>query len=168
MQIERMVLLVAELNKTKSFYQKYFRAQVAQEFYDDEALIRFKAGGNLGMDYEKGGEIYKKLLKFASDKWNPSLFMPKEAARIFLKVKDVHVERLQDITEEQALKEGAINNIGFIHSPDNEYDQIHTAREDFIQIWNATIKQTDFDLYGWDANPWVWVIEVERIEIKDE
>ena len=52
MQIERMVLLVAELNKTKSFYQKYFRAQVAQEFYDDEAgsqgcLLKFSNQINL-------------------------------------------------------------------------------------------------------------------------
>ena len=91
-------------------------------------------------------------------RWHPSIQMPKEAARIFLKVKDVRVERLQEITEEQAKAEGAIDNRGFIHSPDNEYDRIHTAKEHFKQIWNSTIKKSDIDRYGWDASPWVWVI----------
>ena len=90
--------------------------------------------------------------------------MPKEAARIWLRVKDVRVERLQEITEEQAKEEGTIDNRGFIHSPDNEYDSIHTAKEHFEQIWNSTIKKSDLDRYGWDASPWVWVIEFERCE----
>lgn len=96
--------------------------------------------------------------------WKPSIHMPKEAARIWLKVTDVRVERLQEITEDGAKAEGAIDNRGFIHSPENEYDSIHTAREHFIEIWNSTIKKSDFDRYGWDANPWVWVIEFERCE----
>ena len=97
-------------------------------------------------------------------KWRPSIHMPKEAARIWLKVTDVRVERLQDITEEGAKKEGAIDNRGFIHSPNNEYDNVHTAREHFVKIWNNTIKKSNLDRYGWEANPWVWVIEFERCE----
>lgn len=97
-------------------------------------------------------------------KWKPSIRMPKEAARIWLKVTDVRVERLQEITEAGAEAEGAVNNIGMIHAPDNEYDHIHTAKEHFIEIWNSTIKKSDLDRYGWDANPWVWVIEFERCE----
>lgn len=96
--------------------------------------------------------------------WHPSIHMPKEAARIWLKVTDVRVERLQEITEDGAKAEGAIDNRGFIHSPENEYDRIHTARENFIEIWDRTIKKSDLDLYGWDANPWVWEIEFERCE----
>lgn len=96
--------------------------------------------------------------------WHPSIHMPKEAARIWLKVTDVRVERLQEITENGAKAEGAIDNRGFIHSPENEYDRIHTAREHFIKIWNSTIKKSGLDRYGWDANPWVWVIEFERCE----
>ena len=92
---------------------------------------------------------------------------PKEAARIFLKVTDARVERLQEITEEHAIAEGAIDNRAFIHSTDNEYDSIHTAKEHFEQIWNSTIKKTDIDTHGWDANPWVWVIEFERIEAEE-
>jgi hypothetical protein len=101
-------------------------------------------------------------------RWKPSIHMPKEAARIWLKVTDVRVERLQEITEDGAKAEGAIDNRGFIHSPENEYDRIHTARENFIEIWDSTIKKSDFDSYGWAANPWVWVIEFERCEKPQE
>lgn len=97
-------------------------------------------------------------------RWHPSIHMPKEAARIWLKVTDVRIERLQDVTEDGAKAEGVIDNRGFIHSPENEYDRIHTAREHFIKIWNSTIKKSDLNRYGWDANPWVWVISFERCE----
>lgn len=83
-------------------------------------------------------------------KWHPSIHMPKEAARIWLKVKDVRVERLQDITDEQLRKEGFIPEV-----------QGHFK---FKWTWNSTIKKSDLDRYGWDANPWVWVIELERCE----
>ena len=85
----------------------------------------------------------------------------KIAARLWLRVTDVRVEQLQDITEEGAGAEGAVDNRGFIHSYDNEYTNIHTAREDFAEIWNNTVKKSDIDRYGWNANPWVWVIEFE-------
>lgn len=97
-------------------------------------------------------------------RWHPSIHMPKEAARIWLKVTDVRVERLQDVTEDGAKAEGAIDNRGFIHSPENEYDSIHTVREHFTEIWNSTIKKSDLDQYGWVANPYVFVIEFERCE----
>lgn len=103
-------------------------------------------------------------LKLAEFSWKPSIHMSKEAARIWLKVTDVRVERLQEITEDGAKTEGAIDNRGFIHSPENEYDRIHTAREYFIEIWDSTIKKSDLDFYGWNANPYVWVIEFERCE----
>ena len=83
--------------------------------------------------------------------------MPKEAARIWLKVTNVRVERLQDVTGESALAEGADK---YIHTNGtlNE-DQTITS---FIGIWNSPIKQSDLGIYVWDANPWVWVIEFER------
>lgn len=99
-----------------------------------------------------------------ADTWHPSIHMPKDAARIWLKVTEVRVERLQEITEDGAILEGAIDNRGFIHDPDDEYNTIHSAKEHFIDIWNSTIKKLDFDRYGWDANPWVWVITFEPCE----
>ena len=115
-----------------------------------------KIGHYLDVDGETKPSWYNEFRYVASDEkpetgWNyswvkrPSIHMPKEAARIWLKVTDVRVERSQEITEEQA--KGPC-----------------TARGQFENLWNSTIKKSDFDLYGWDANPWVWVIEFERCE----
>lgn len=82
--------------------------------------------------------------------WHPSIHMPKEAARIWLKVTNVRTERLQDITEDGAKAEGC-------------FDYTSTALG-FPDVWDSTIKKSDLDRYGWDANPWVWVIEFERCE----
>ena len=100
----------------------------------------------------------------------PSIHMPKEAARIWLKVKDVRVERLKEITEEQAKAEGAKQCYEQINALENR--PVTYLAEDrkgyyvlgFKSIWNSTIKKSDLDRYGWDANPWVWVIEFERCE----
>ncbi len=97
-------------------------------------------------------------------KWHPSIHMPWEAARIWLKVTDVKVERLQDITEEQAIKEGIICV---------KYD-VNTGKEEsaaldwFPILWDSTVKKSDSDCYGWKSNPWVWVIEFERCEKLDD
>lgn len=92
-------------------------------------------------------------------KWRPSIHMPKEAARIWLKVTDVRVERLQEITEVQAQAEGC--NSGLLTGA-------CTARGQFEDLWNSTVKKSDLDRYGWDASPWVWVIEFERCEKLEE
>lgn len=142
--------------------------------YEATADIRFRAGGDdVRLQFANGNTDSIDRLDYDTfvhkwfshnGEWKPSLFMPKEAARIWLKVTDVRIERLQDVTEDGAKAEGAIDNRGFIHSPENEYDRIHTAREHFIKIWNSTIKKSNLNRYGWDANPWVWVIEFERCE----
>lgn len=90
-------------------------------------------------------------------RWRPSIHMPKEAARIWLKVTDVRVERLQDITVEDALAEGMDKYIRL----NGELDE-NSIITSFIGIWNSTIKKSDLDCYGWNVNPWVWVIEFEQ------
>ena len=106
----------------------------------------------------------------AGEPWKPSIHMPKEAARIWLKVTDVRVERLQDITPKDAENEGVGNlfyeDIGYGEKNygtevDPEYGIV---KEQFAWLWESTIKKSDIDRYGWDANPWVWVIEFERCE----
>lgn len=98
-------------------------------------------------------------------KWKPSIHMPKEAARIFLKVKNVRVERLQDITEEQAKAEGCQAGSheykGAVWGQEDTDEW--TAVESFKDLWNSTIKNQYLNKYGWKANPYVWVIEFERI-----
>ena len=90
-------------------------------------------------------------------KWRPSIHMPKEAARIWLKVTNVRVERLQEITIDGIRNEG-ISSMA-VHAGDMEI-----ALKEWKNLWNSTIKKSDLDRYGWDANPWVWVIEFERCE----
>lgn len=91
--------------------------------------------------------------------WHPSIHMPKEAARIWLKVTDVRVERLNEITDKGAEREGAQPDYPFDYAVDKWPNLEHLKK-----IWNSTIKQPDLDRYGWDANPFVWVIEFERCE----
>lgn len=91
------------------------------------------------------------------DTWHPSIHMQKEAARIFLKVKDVRVERLQEITIDGIRNEGLTSMA--VHAGDMEI-----ALSEWKNLWNSTIKKSDIDRYGWDANPWVWVISFERCE----
>ena len=90
-------------------------------------------------------------------KWKPSIHMPKEAARIWLKVTDVRVERLQEITAEQIGREGV--EVEYPHVLNGE-----EKRYAFSTLWNSTVKKSDLDRYGWNANPWVWVIKFERCE----
>ena len=80
--------------------------------------------------------------------WHPSIHMPREAARVFLRVSDVRVERLQTMSHEDAEQEGC-----WCAMP---IDQ-------FAKVWEGTITPADQDTCGWDANPWVWVISFVRI-----
>lgn len=98
--------------------------------------------------------------------WHPSIHMPKEAARIWLKVKDVRVERLRECGEGWCIdieKEGiATPQDAILYISD---DAFHDAlRMEFQKTWDGTIKKSDIERYGWNANPWVWVIEFERCE----
>ena len=94
-------------------------------------------------------------------KWKPSIHMPKEAARIWLKVTNVRVERLQEITSEQIGREGV--EVEYPHVLNGE-----EKRYAFSTLWNSTVKKSDLDRYGWNANPLVWVIEFERCEKPEE
>lgn len=128
-------------------------------------------------------------------RWHPSIHMPKEAARIFLRVKDVRVERLQNITCADITSEGVddiepcegsemlcnfcplddsqkgVHNYGNgpvmcegAHCEEAHEAWVENYIDSFADLWDSTIKPSDRDVYGWDANPWVWVIEFERCE----
>ena len=114
-------------------------------------------------------------------RWKPSIHMPKEAARIWLKVTDVRVERLQEITEDETFEEGLDFTPPCLHLTGENYCDIDGPCTSEIKycdmsygelfgevLWNSTIKKSDLDRYGWDANPWVWVIEFERCDKPQE
>ena len=123
-----------------------------------------KAGYYLDVDGETKPSWYNEFRYVATDEkpetgWNyswakrPSIHMPKEAARIWLKVTDVRVERVQDIGYMDCIHEGT------------PYKQIERdVIKGFSNLWDSTIKKSDLDRYGWDANPYVWAISFERCE----
>lgn len=150
----------------KEFYEQYPPYQVGDILYVRETW---------GEGYEDGTYIYKASDKLANHPmfkesskllYHPSIHMPKEAARIWLKVTGVRVERLQECGEGWCIdieKEGIVapqDPILYISD-----DAFHGAlRMEFQKIWDSTIKKSDIDRYGWNANPWVWVIEFERCD----
>lgn len=82
-----------------------------------------------------------------SPKWRLSIHMPRSAARLFLRVTNVRLERLQEISDEDAVKEGCADLAGF------------------RAVWDALNAKRGF---GWGANPWVWVVEFERTATAEE
>ena len=103
--------------------------------------------------------------------WKPSLFMPKEAARIFLKVTNVRCERLQDISEEDAIAEGIIKC--FVGNPtDFENSKMRVYRSSKLEEGNVFAIDAFKELWQsinakkhpWKSNPWVWVYDFEVID----
>lgn len=155
LEYEEWVCAVAPPGSTwlreKEFYEEYPPYQPGDTLYVRETFIQ-AAAHTFWYKADDKAWMSKDLL------WKPSIHMPKEAARIWLKVMDVRVERLQEITEVQAQAEGC--NSGLLTGA-------CTARGQFEDLWNS-INEKSIDRYGWDANPWVWVIEFERCEKPQE
>lgn len=125
--------------------------------FECDAKIVYKAGGDLQKvqflnrdDYDRF--IWNKHIGYG--KWYPSIHMPREAARIFLRVIDVRVERLQAMSHEDAEQEGCWCGEEGLAMP----------LDKFAEVWDSTIKPSCIDTCGWEVNPWVWVISFERCE----
>lgn len=116
--------------------------------------IAYKAGGEKEFD-----EIF--ALPTEKGEWKPSIHMPKKAARIFLHVTNVRIEKLQSVDGQGILTEGVDNGKS---NPKMGARWENMQRLAFSRLWNSTVKPADRALYGWGADPWVWVIEFERIE----
>lgn len=144
--------------------------QATGDSYPPTAIARFQVGDILwvretwGKD-ENGEYVYRTNYGTTEDdsfppsmfKWKPSIHMPREAARIFLKVTNVSVERLQEITVDDCRLEGCCCSDCLQtgpHSPDCKCDTL------FHNVWNDINAKRG---YGWQTNPWVWVYEFERI-----
>lgn len=147
------LLAMREAEYDSKPYQKgdilYVRETYCPNYFDSNTIYDNKHGYKADYTTDVSDTV-------PEPKWTPSRYMPKAAARIWLKVTGVRVERLQDIME----------------SPPGPNNQI--TREgckygcDFIALWNQTVDKKQLDIYGWSANPWVWVIEFERCEKPEE
>ena len=88
--------------------------------------------------------------------WKPSIHMPKEACRFILRITKVNVEKVQDITEEEAIKEGVFFDEGSGYFYVGDDIMAGSAKEAFRQLW---IKINGEE--SWNSNPWLWVIDFE-------
>lgn len=188
LEYEEWVCAVAPPGSTwlseKEFYEEYPPYQLGDILYVRETWCGLpvnEAGHFRGHPiyyYRADGDLRPEGWRGA---WHPSIHMPKEAARIWLKVTDVRVERLQEITEDETFEEGLDFTPPCLHLTGENYCDIDGPCTSEIKycdmgagelfgkvLWNSTIKKSDLDRYGWDANPYVWVIEFERCEKPQE
>lgn len=161
----RLIEIQKDENSDGSTYQKLLPFVEKEAPYQPGDILYVRETWSLRFDGEKyfykadknTSREEKRLLDYNDVRWHPSIHMPKEAARIWLKVTSVRVERLQDITSKQICSEGV----------EVEYPHVLSGEEKryaFSTLWNSTIKKSDLDRYGWNANPYVWVIKFERCE----
>lgn len=92
-------------------------------------------------------------------RWHPSIHMPKWAARLFLEITDIRVERVHDISEEDAVDEGieVDENNHVVRGDDINWGGAVTA---FAELWDSINAKRG---YSWDSNPWVWVVIFRRV-----
>ncbi|APS96435.1 hypothetical protein RY856_15065 [Klebsiella pneumoniae] len=106
--------------------------------------------------------IYENVPPAKEIRWTPSIHMPRTASRILLEITDVRVERLTAISEEDARAEGIIDG-GCLNCGEPEpcgcANPEPDATDAFAYLWQSIYGQE-----SWNANPWVWVIEFERVE----
>ena len=128
------------------------------------AAMRVKADArniacHQGLVLERGASAARVLYRADGDVacgWKPAIHMPRALARILLEVTAVRVERLQDISEEQAKAEGAPMELGELER--TVLGAVATYRAGFARLWRS-INGAE----SWDANPWVWVVEFKRV-----
>ena len=168
--------------REKELYEQYPPYQPGDTLYVRETWCGLPVNetghmrGHTIYYYKADGELRPKGWRGT---WHPSIHMPKEAARIWLKVTDVRVERLQDIDEDGVWNEGfkfkppcltRVSADGHTCELDGpcmssiKYCDMTMGELFGRELWNSTIKKSDIDRYGWYANPWVWVVEFERCE----
>jgi len=168
------VLLETEKHGTKflSNYAQYAPYAVGDTLYVRETWRKISIGFDI---FEHKADMHNDESVIP---WKPPVSMPRAAARIFLRVADVQVERLQNISEVDARAEGIKSfwlhkeHGGEWHESNSppfvgvgrDGDNMHRTRRDaFQQLWNSLNAKRDGGAYTWEMNPWVWVYEFERM-----
>lgn len=168
--LEKFINLIWNPNENLCFspYQPGDRLWV-QETWKIDSLLRERPDYPMAIDFKAVQSGYSQaevMCNFAPDRfekfkkfyqkpgWQSPYFMPKEAARIWLEVTDVRVERLNEITEEDAIKEGLQNYYG-----SNAPYMTNISR--FIDLWDSIYQNQG---HGWEVNDWVWVYGLKRLE----
>jgi len=163
-----------------SYYLEYLHNGKPTEKYYSLGKPRYKVGDilwvretwhleidlesdNFSYVYKADGEDYSdcKLLSGKPFVWKPSIHMPREAARLFLKITGVRVERLQNISEADCLNEGIYQmNVDVCYSWEKAKHCYLSPKSAFIALWNSINAKRG---YPFDSGVWVWVYEFERV-----
>lgn len=182
---EPLEVLIKETNKTRIIEGKFTLCKCPFGEIGDVLWVRetwfstrfdckelLSIGYNSHIKY-KADNNYDPVKDCVGRSWKPSIHMPKEAARIFLKIKDIRVERLHNISEVDAIAEGIYSDFNPIKEKNMFRDYLYSTDRgiaskssffespvnSFFSLWNFTYGENSFL-----QNPWVWVIEFERIE----
>jgi len=122
-----------------------------------------------------GGVIYKadyaegKAPLADGEKWRPSIHMPKAAARIFLRITDVKVQRPQELTMDEIVAEGVICPIEKTCMCENDdYMDCKSYRGEWVKLWDSVQSKKDLPLYGYQANPWCFAYLFEKVVPDDQ
>lgn len=105
-------------------------------------------------------EIDLEAVEINGDRWKTGIHMPRWASRTTLEITGVRVERLQDVSESDAIAEGILKTVSGFYSYGDEYNPGYkTARDAYRGLWGSINGPG-----SWDANPWVWVVEFKKLE----
>lgn len=127
-------------------------------FYPNFPIV-YRADQGYEYKRNKEGKVYSPEQKaWYPYRWRPSIHMPRAASRITLEITGIRVERLQDISEDDAIAEGAMSQLCSDKSQSDAMKFTH--RNGFINLWHQ-INGSE----SWAANPWVWVIEWPQLKV---
>ncbi|MDU2939893.1 morphogenetic protein [Superficieibacter sp. BNK-5] len=125
----------------------------------DVARLMYKASERSSFTESARTVPVSSCTKQPSQKWTPSIHMPRWASRILLEITNVRVERLQDISHQDAVVEGMPPSHPSIDAVSKGLGYPDFPRSAFAQIW-----QSIYGAESWQVNPWVWVIEFKRVD----
>lgn len=128
----------------KSGDRLWVRETFNTDWADDGPIYRADGGSAIEAGYSR------------EPRWKPSIFMPRKYSRITLEITGMRVERLQDISEDDARMEGGPNVLGFV-----EGKKVY-GHENY-RAWFKSLWESINGAESWAENPWVWVVEFKRV-----
>lgn len=171
--------IYAQTNLDKCPYGKAGDRLWVRETWGEVLIVNFKSGAERTETiYRAENETYDKF-GMVGGGWKPSIYMPRKVSRITLEIVGVRLERLQDISEQDAIAEGAkhFSDLPSIHpwgqdprwsmeeNPPSTEHCLDSARFAFANFWN---KLNGDRGYPWDSNPFVWVVEFKKLGASSE
>jgi hypothetical protein len=127
---------------------------------DPPERVLLRADG-ANYDIDGRGPIDLDFPAWQPDRWRSPLFMPRDYSRITLEITDARMERVQDISEDDARKEGLCFDVLGWYVPGVPATGARTAGKAFAQFWDFINARRG---YPWESNPWTWALTFKRVQ----